>query len=124
MAAKVFVKSGDTVQVISGDDKGVKGKVQKVFPETGRVIVEKVNMVKKHQKPRGQGMPGGIIEQEAAIDASNVMVVCPSAASPPGWVTSISMAKARPPVGRCACARNAAPPSTTDGKGGKPLWQD
>ncbi|MBE5806983.1 MAG: 50S ribosomal protein L24 [Clostridiales bacterium] len=82
MAAKVFVKSGDTVQVISGDDKGVKGKVQKVFPETGRVIVEKVNMVKKHQKPRGQGMPGGIIEQEAAIDASNVMVVCPKCGKP------------------------------------------
>ena len=76
-ATKVFVKSGDTVQVIAGDDKGVQGKVQKVFPETGRVIVEKVNMVKKHQKPRGQGMPGGIIDQEAPINASNVMLVCP-----------------------------------------------
>lgn len=81
-ASKVFVKSGDTVQVISGDDKGVKGKVQKVFPETGRVIVEKVNMVKKHQKPRGQGMPGGIIEKEAPIAASNVMVVCPKCNKP------------------------------------------
>ena len=76
-ASKVFVKTGDTVKVISGDDKGTTGKVQKVFPETGRVIVEKVNMVKKHQKPRGQGMPGGIIEKEASIDASNVMIVCP-----------------------------------------------
>ena len=75
--AKLFVKTGDTVKVISGDDKGATGKVQKVFPETGRIIVEKVNMVKKHQKPRGQGMPGGIIEQEAAINASNVMIVCP-----------------------------------------------
>ena len=62
MAAKIFIKSGDTVQVIAGDDKGATGKVQKVFPGTGRIIVEKVNMVKKHQKPRGQGMPGGIID--------------------------------------------------------------
>ena len=75
--AKLFVKTGDTVKVITGEDKGATGKVQKVFPETGRVIVEKVNMVKKHQKPRGQGMPGGIIEKEASIDASNVMIVCP-----------------------------------------------
>jgi large subunit ribosomal protein L24 len=76
--AKLFVKTGDTVKVISGDDKGTTGKVQKVNTETGRIIVEKVNMVKKHQKPRGQGMPGGIIEKEASIDASNVMIVCPA----------------------------------------------
>ena len=75
--AKLFVKTGDTVKVISGDDKGTTGKVQKVNTETGRIIVEKVNMVKKHQKPRGQGMPGGIIEKEAAIAACKVMVVCP-----------------------------------------------
>ena len=75
--AKLFVKTGDTGKVISGDDKGTTGKVQKVNTETGRIIVEKVNMVKKHQKPRGQGMPGGIIEKEASIDASNVMIVCP-----------------------------------------------
>jgi large subunit ribosomal protein L24 len=76
--AKLFVKTGDTVKVITGDDKGTTGKVQKVNTETGRIIVEKVNMVKKHQKPRGQGMPGGIIEKEASIDASNVMIVCPA----------------------------------------------
>ena len=80
MAAKLKVKVGDTVMVIAGEDKNKKentGKVQKVFPETGRIIVEGMNMVKKHQKPRGQGMPGGIIEKEAPIDASNVMVICP-----------------------------------------------
>ena len=76
--AKLFVKTGDTVKVITGDDKGTTGKVQKVNVETGRIIVEKVNMVKKHQKPRGQGMPGGIIEKEAAIPACKVMLVCPS----------------------------------------------
>ena len=81
-ASKIFVKTGDTVKVISGDDKGATGKVQKVFPETGRIIVEKVNMVKKHQKPRGQGMPGGIIDKEAPIDASNVMIVCPKCGKP------------------------------------------
>ena len=81
MAAKLKVKVGDTVKVISGTDKNKKentGKVQKVFPETGRIIVEGMNMVKKHQKPRGQGMPGGIIEKEAAIPACKVMIVCPS----------------------------------------------
>ena len=76
-ASKLFVKSGDTVKVMSGEDKGKTGKVQKAFPETGKVVVEGVAMVKKHQKPRGQGMPGGIIEKEAAIAASKVMVVCP-----------------------------------------------
>ena len=50
--AKLFVKSGDTVKVISGEDKGKTGKVQKAFPETGKIIVEGVAMVKKHQKPR------------------------------------------------------------------------
>ena len=81
--SKMNVKTGDTVIVISGegrkqkDKPAKKGKVQKVFPETGRIIVEGVNIVKKHQKPRGQGMPGGIIEKEAPIDASNVMLVCP-----------------------------------------------
>ena len=81
MAAKLKVKVGDTVKVIAGPDKNKKentGKVQKVFPETGRIIVEGINMVKKHQKPRGQGMPGGIIEKEAAIPACKVMLVCPA----------------------------------------------
>ena len=82
MAAKLNVKVGDTVKVITGNDAAATGKVQKVFPETGRIIVEKVNMVKKHQKPRGQGMPGGIIEKEAPIDASNVMVICPKCGKP------------------------------------------
>ena len=91
MAAKLNIKVGDTVQVISGNDAPrmvdgkrvvTTGKVQKVYPETGRIIVEKVNMVKKHQKPRGQGMPGGIIEKEAPIDASNVMVICPKCGKP------------------------------------------
>ena len=75
---KLGVKSGDTVVVISGKDKGKQGKIQKAFPATGKIIVEGVAMVKKHQKPRGQGMPGGIIDKEAAIPACKTMLVCPS----------------------------------------------
>ena len=80
--ANLVVKSGDTVKVLSGEDKGKTGKVQKAFPETGKVIVEGVAMVKKHQKPRGQGMPGGIVDKEAAISASKVMIVCPKCGKP------------------------------------------
>ena len=75
---KLGVKTGDTVVVISGKDKGKQGKIQKAFPSTGKIIVEGVAMVKKHQKPRGQAIPGGIIEKEAAIPACKVMLVCPS----------------------------------------------
>ena len=64
---KMNVKKGDKVQVLSGKDKGAEGKV----------IVEGVAMVKKHQKPTQMGQQGGIIEREAAIDVSNVMLVCP-----------------------------------------------
>ena len=74
--AKMHIKSGDEVIVISGKDKGKKGKVLSVFPETGKAIVEGVAMVKKHQKARVQGQESGIVNFEAAIDASNVMRVC------------------------------------------------
>ncbi|MBR5985770.1 MAG: 50S ribosomal protein L24 [Clostridia bacterium] len=75
---KLGVKTGDTVVVISGKDKGKQGKIQKAYPSNGRIVVEGVAMVKKHQKPRGQGMPGGIVDKEAPIPASKVMLVCPS----------------------------------------------
>ena len=73
----MFVKAKDQVVVISGKDKGVKGKVVSAAPKTGRIAVEGVAMVTKHQKSRQQGQPGGIIKKEAFIDASNVMVICP-----------------------------------------------
>ena len=79
---KVHVKTKDEVIVISGKDKGVKGKVLAVSPKTGRVTVEGVAMVTKHQKSRAQGQPGGIIKKEAAIDASNVMLVCQKCGKP------------------------------------------
>ena len=73
---KMHVKRGDLVQVISGKDKGKEGKVITAIPEKGKVVVEGVAMVTKHQKPRQQGQEGGIINVEAAIDASNVLRVC------------------------------------------------
>lgn len=79
---KVHVKTKDEVIVISGKDKGQKGKVLAVHPKTGRVTVEGVAMVTKHQKSRAQGQPGGIIHKEAAIDASNVMLVCQKCGKP------------------------------------------
>ena len=75
--AKLHVKSGDTVVVISGTDKGKSGKIQKAFPKTGKVIVEGVAYVTKHQKARRQDQQGGIFQKERSIDASNVMLVCP-----------------------------------------------
>lgn len=73
---KMHVKKEDTVQVISGVDKGKKGKVLKVIPSEGKVIVEGVGFVSKHTKPRKQGEAGGIIKKEAAIYASKVILVC------------------------------------------------
>ena len=79
---KVHVKTKDEVIVITGKDKGVKGKVLAVSPKAGRVTVEGVAMVTRHQKSRAQGQPGGLIRKEAAIDASNVMLVCQKCGKP------------------------------------------
>ena len=78
----MHVKTKDTVIVISGKDKGKKGKISAAFPKLNRVTVEGVNMVTKHQKARNQMQPGGIIHKEMPIDASNVMLVCPKCNKP------------------------------------------
>ena len=70
----MHIKKGDTVIVISGKDRGKKGKVLQVNKKTERVIIEGVNMVTKHQKPTQKVQQGGIIHQEAAIHVSNVMI--------------------------------------------------
>jgi large subunit ribosomal protein L24 len=70
----MHIKKGDTVVVITGKDKGKKGKVLEAMPKTSKVIVENVNMVTKHQKPSAKVQQGGIIHQEAPITVSNVMV--------------------------------------------------
>ncbi len=73
---KVHVRKGDTVKVIRGKDAGKKGKVLEVQPNRNRVTIESVNKVKRHTRPT-QGAPqGGIVEREAPIDASNVLLIC------------------------------------------------
>ena len=71
------IKKGDTVVVLSGKDKGKQGKVLGTVPADNKVVVEKINMVTCHIKPRRQGEEGGIVKREAAIYASKVQVVCP-----------------------------------------------
>ncbi len=72
----MHVKSGDTVVVISGKDKGKQGKVLRVFPKENKVIVEGINMISKHQKSTGPMQEGGIIEKESPLHVSKVMVYC------------------------------------------------
>lgn len=74
---KYKIKKGDMVKIITGKDRGKEGRVLKVLRDKGRVIVEGLNMVKKAVKPKSQNEKGGIIDIEAAIHISNVMVVCP-----------------------------------------------
>ena len=79
---KIHVKKGDTVIVLSGKDKGKKGKVLAVSPAEQKVIVEGINMVTKHVKPRRMGEPGGIVKAEGAMYASKVQLVCPRCGKP------------------------------------------
>ena len=82
MNKQVHVKKDDTVIVISGDDKGKKGKVLEVSPKEGKVIVEGFNVVTKHVKPTRMGQVGGIVTTEAALYASKVQLVCPKCGKP------------------------------------------
>lgn len=72
----VHVRKGDTVEVIAGRNRGKRGRVLRVFPDHGRLIVEGVNVVKRHAKPTQKLPQGGIVEKEARIAASKVMLVC------------------------------------------------
>lgn len=71
------IKKGDTVEILSGNDKGKKGEVLAVIPKTEKIIVKGVNVRKKHVKPRKQGEEGGIISAECAIHSSKANIVCP-----------------------------------------------
>ena len=92
MAQTMKVKKGDVVHVLRGKDAGKEGRVIEALPKEGRVVVENVNMIKRHQRPRPlansnrmggpQIIPGGIVERPAPLDASNVMVVCPTCGKP------------------------------------------
>lgn len=76
-AAKIHVKKGDTVMVITGKSAGKKGKVLEVITKDNRVVVEGANIVKRHSRPTQKMPQGGIIEKEAPIASSNVMIFCP-----------------------------------------------
>ena len=76
------IKKGDTVYVLSGNDKGKKGEVLEVIPKTEKVIVKGVNIRKRHIKPKKQGEEGGIIPVECAIHSSKLAVVCPKCGKP------------------------------------------
>jgi large subunit ribosomal protein L24 len=89
---KMRIKKGDTVQMLTGKDRGKRGRVLVARPAQGRVVVENLNQVKRHQKPRPirdssrmggtQMLPGGIMERASAVDVSNVMLVCPTCKRP------------------------------------------
>ena len=76
------MRKGDTVVVVAGKERGKRGKVLRVIPEKSRVVVERVNLIKKHQRPTQKLRQGGIIEREGAIHLSNVMLVDPTSDKP------------------------------------------
>jgi large subunit ribosomal protein L24 len=90
--AKLKLREGDTVQMLAGKDRGKQGRIIRALPGEGKVVVENLNVLKKHQKPRPirdanrmggtQIAPGGIIDRPAAVSASNVMLVCPTCKLP------------------------------------------
>ena len=92
MAQTMKVKKGDVVRVLRGKDAGKQGRVVEALPKQGRVVVENINVVKRHRRPRpvqnttgmgGSGIiPGGIVELPAPLPVSNVMVVCPTCGKP------------------------------------------
>lgn len=82
MANKVHVKKDDVVHILSGEDAGKTGKVLQVLPKEGRVVVEGVNIRKKHTRPTRQNMQGGVIEQPGPLAAAKVMLVCPHCQTP------------------------------------------
>lgn len=75
MSVKLHIKKGDTVKVISGESKGKEGRVLRIDAETSRAVVEGANMIKKHTKPNADNPQGGIVEQEAPIHISNLMII-------------------------------------------------
>lgn len=82
MGRSLTIRKNDTVMVIAGKERGKTGKVLRVLPEKGRVIVEKVNFIKRHQRPTSRARHGGIIEREGSLDLSNVILVCGKCGKP------------------------------------------
>ena len=80
--AKMNIKKGDTVLIITGKDRGKQGTVSRSLPQESKVIVEGLNLVKKHTRPRGQTQQGGIIEKAMPIHVSNTMLICSECSQP------------------------------------------
>jgi large subunit ribosomal protein L24 len=76
IGAKFHIKKNDLVMVTTGKEKGKSGRVLKSFPEKQKVLIEKINFIKKHARPHGQQRQGGILEKEAPLHISNVMLLC------------------------------------------------
>jgi large subunit ribosomal protein L24 len=117
--ARIRIKKGDTVQVITGKDRGVKGKVIEVIPEADRILVEGVNRIKKHtkvgQNNRG-AKTGGIITTEASIHVSNVMVVDPDDGRPTRIGSRTEIVEKRRPDGTTYSATRNVRVSKRTGK--------
>ncbi len=94
---KLKIRKNDMVMVVKGRDRGKTGKVLRILPEEGRVVVERLNIVKRHSKPRGAASPGGIVEKEAALRIENVMMFCDRCNAPvrAGWKAAADGAKTR-----------------------------
>src|SRR5205807_8376892 len=114
----VHVRRGDTVAVLAGKERGKRGKVLRVMPETGRVLVEHVNMIKKHQRPTQKLRQGGIIEREGPLALSNVLVVCPRCDKPrvPASRSSPTAARFAPAVGATSRSTGARAMAKADAK--------
>lgn len=82
LSKKYHIKKNDRVMVVSGKEKGKVGKVLKILPKKDRIIVEKVNMIKRHTRPGGTNARGGIIEKEGSLPISNVMLICAKCTDP------------------------------------------
>lgn len=82
VATKVSVKKGDTVMVIAGKEKGKKGRVLEVYRGSGTILVEKINIIKRHTRPSQKYKQGGIIDRESPIHTSNTMVICSKCGKP------------------------------------------
>jgi large subunit ribosomal protein L24 len=81
--SKLNVKKNDQVVITTGKDRGARGRVLRVLAEKGKAIVERVNMIKRHTRPNpNKGIQGGILEREAPIQVSNLMVICPECGKP------------------------------------------
>ena len=106
---KMSIKKDDLVVVLSGKDKGKQGKILEVMPKEGKVVVEKINVVSRHTKPRKQGDQGGILKKEAPLYACKVQKVCPKCNKPTASATRSRATR------RSASARSAAPRSERGG---------